>query len=127
MKKRLELDEKTKIKSYAHHAYLHSIANRAKIAEMNIDGIIRDKWEIIENDIESKIEVEKNIITLLEKENRTSTSLVLNRKSKIDDYVLLRLLDMNLINSLSNVKVSIEQENQKNHQRNTLFSFYCSR
>lgn len=124
MKKELEIDKSTEIVSYAHHAYLNSIANRIKIAVLYIDSFLQDNWNIVKNDIECELDEQKDMITISEKKNRLSTAVFMERKCKFEDSVVLKLIDINLNNASSYVKVNVEQWDNGSVQKNTLFSFY---
>lgn len=124
MKKELELNKSPDIISYAHHAYLNAIAKRTKIAVVYIESLVQDDWKVVENDIECELDKQKDMMTLSERKNRLADKVFLERKCKRDDKVVLKLIDINLINSLSYVKVNIEQWNGDRTEKNILFSFY---
>lgn len=124
MKKELDLDKSTEIVSYAHHAYLNSIANRIKIAILHLNGFLQDNWHIVENDIECVLNKQNNTITFCERKNRLSNKAILERTCKSEDSIVLKLVDISLINAYSYVKVNVEQQDQKNIEKNTLFSYY---
>ena len=124
VKKELFIDKVVEIKSYTQHAYVNAIVNRKMIADIYIDGFVKEDWQIVCNDIDLEIIDNDHRVILSEKKGRKCTSFMLERACGIKDQLIIKLNDINLTDSLSNVKVDIVTKVKYNKEINSFVSFY---
>lgn len=75
MKKELFIDKVVEIKSYTQHAYVNAIVNRKMIADIYIDGFVKEDWQIVCNDIDLEIIDNDHRVILSEKKDENALVL----------------------------------------------------
>lgn len=109
MKKILEINEKPKLLSYAHHSYTNAIVEKSYISSFCISDISLEKWDIKESDILWTYDRETGIVNLFEKRGRSSTTFGMERRCDDTDEVIVNLLSIKLLDSMSNICIGISE------------------
>ena len=123
MEKILELNKSPRLTSYVHHSYTNSIIDRTSIASLFVNDLCNLSWNMDEVDVEYACDMEKNLICISERQGRVSTSFKLWRSCQSKDEVIVKLQDIKLLDSLSNIRLEI-RDREATEDEEASFWFY---
>lgn len=114
MKRVLPINANSRLKSYVHHSYPHSIVDRELIATLFVKEI--GEWSDSETDVIIERDCESNLLHIKESAGRKDTSYGLERNCKKNDEILVKIKKINLMDALSYVMVYLERDDDSSNQ-----------
>lgn len=124
MKRILEINKTPQLTSYVQHSYTNAIIDKQMIASFYVNDLNRNRWEAQRSDILWICNKEADIMHLCEAKGRISASFCMKRKCSVTDEVVVKLVDIKLVDSMSYICLGINENGKIIDKQKSNFWFY---